>query len=78
MFMLHLIWVAEQLESSPPEILEEFTYFDTVHDLVDAGEYATKYQVWAEIEKILLRAPIKDRRETIKYLAKKLRLALSS
>lgn len=72
------IWDAEQLESSPPEILEEYSYMEKIFDLVDSKEYTNKYQIWATIEDILVRAPIKDRRDTILYLAKKLRLALSS
>jgi len=71
--MLNLIWVAEQLESSPPQILEEFQGFEYIVELTDNAQYFTKYQIWAEVEKMLKQAPIKDRLNVVEYLKNKLK-----
>ena len=76
--MIELVWRQEQLESQEPQILEEFTDYDIIHLLLDNSQYVNKYQVWAELEKIMAVAPIKDRRSTLEYVAKKIRLALGS
>ncbi len=70
--MLLWTWIPEQLESTPPEILEEYTLVEEVNDLVDQTEYITKYQVWLELEKLLTLAPIKDRGNVRQYLITKL------
>jgi hypothetical protein len=71
--MLNLIWVAEQLESEPPQILEEFQGFEVIVELNDPSQYFSKYQIWAEIEKLLKQAPIKDRLNTVEYVKNKLK-----
>ena len=76
--MIELVWKQEQLESLEPQILEEFTDYDIINLLLDTTQYVTKYQVWAELEKLMAVAPIKDRRNTLEYVAKKIRLALGS
>ncbi len=70
--MLNLIWAAEQLESEPPQILEEYQSYEFVTDLTDTNQYFTKYQVWAEVEKMIKQAPIKDRLNVVEYLKNKL------
>ena len=76
--MIELVWKQEQLESQEPQILEEFTDYDIIKLLVDTTQYITKYQVWAELEKLVTMAPIKDRRNTLEYVAQKIKLALGS
>jgi len=71
--MFNLIWVAEQLESEPPQILEDYTGYEVINELTDITQYVTKYQVWAEIEKLLTLARIKDRLDTLLYVKNKLR-----
>ena len=71
--MLNLIWVAEQLETEPPQILEEYQSYELINDLTDTNQYFTKYQVWAEVEKMLKQAPIKDRLNVVEYLKNKLK-----
>jgi hypothetical protein len=71
--MLNLIWVAEQLESEPPQILEEYQSYEIINELTDTNQYFTKYQVWAEVEKMLKQAPIKDRLNVVEYLKNKLK-----
>ncbi len=71
--MFNLIWVAEQLESEPPQILEEYQDYEVIVDLMDNTQYFTKYQVWGEVEKMLKQAPIKNRLETIEFLKTKLK-----
>lgn len=71
--MLNLIWVAEQIETEPPQILEEYQSYELINDLTDTNQYFTKYQVWAEVEKMLKQAPIKDRLNVVEYLKNKLK-----
>jgi|LakMenEpi03Aug12_release.lakeMendotaPanAssembly.Ray.scaffolds.fasta_scaffold4129954_1 hypothetical protein len=70
--MLLLVWDAEQLESAPPEILEEFTDYEVVHNLVDSAVYLTKYQIWEEVAKLLMHPSLAKKREVIEYLKLKL------
>jgi len=70
--MLLLVWDADQLESVPPEILEEFTGYEVVHNLVDSKLYLTKYQIWEEVAKLLMHPSLAKKREAIEYLKLKL------
>ena len=72
--MIELYWKQEQLESTKPEILEEYSGFDVIILLEDTREYVTKYQAWAELEKLLKLAPIKDVKEVKRFLIQKLEL----
>lgn len=76
--MLNLIWRQPQLESQEPQILEEFDDWEFLFELSDTTQYITKYQVWGELEKLMALAPIKDRRNTLEYVAQKIKLALNS
>jgi len=71
--MLNLVWYPEQLESEPPQILEEYQGYEYITELIDSNQYITKYQIWAEIEKLLKQAPIKDRLNTVGYVKNKLK-----
>ena len=75
--MIELVWRQEQLESQEPQILEEFTDYDIIHLLLDNSQYVTKYQVWSELERMLVLAPIRDRRNTLEFIAKKIALVLN-
>ena len=72
--MLTLTWSPEQLESTPPEQLEEYSGYEIINELTDVSEYLTKYKLWEDIEKALKLAPIKDRLATRDYLLTKLKL----
>jgi hypothetical protein len=72
--MLSLIWNPDQLESTPPEILEEYQGYEVINELYDMNEYLTKYKLWDDIEKALKLAPIKDRVSVRDFLLTKLRL----
>lgn len=70
--MLLLVWDAEQLESTPPEILEEYSNYQVVHDLLDSSVQITKYQIWEEVAKLLVHPSLVKKREAIEYLKLKL------
>lgn len=68
--MIELIWNRPQLESSEPQILEEFDGYEVINYLSDTRQYLSIYQVYQEVEKLL--ALVKDRKHTIAYLKTKL------
>ena len=74
--MIDLYWIQPQLESQEPQILEEFDGWEIVQPVFDS-EYITKYQVWGELERMLVLAPIRDRRDTLEFIAKKIALVLN-
>jgi hypothetical protein len=69
--MLSLVWVAEQLESEPPLILEEYQGYEIIAELLDSTPYATKYQIWDEFTRILNTTPLLDRGSVVSYIKTK-------
>jgi len=70
--MFSLTKDAELLESEEPQILEEYSGFEVIHELSNSTQFMTKYQVWGELEKLLRLAPINDRVDCADYLRHKL------
>lgn len=68
--MIELTWKQPQLESSNPQILEDFDGYEIINVLDNSQEYSNKYQIWNELVRLL--SLVKNKEEVVAYLRIKL------
>lgn len=68
--MIELYWNQPQLESEPPECLEEYSGYHKFSTLT-TGDFVTKYQIWQVLEQELL-PKTWNKYDVINFLLRKL------